>query len=85
MDEDGEQKTAIEKLAQAVLDACALFPESSLADIYDPLLMPSELLKAHQSLDRAVMKLYGFSVINMTEPAIVAALIERYQKLAIKQ
>jgi hypothetical protein len=53
-----EQKTEIEKLAQAVLDARALFPDSSLADLYDPLAMPPELVKAHKNLDKAVEKLY---------------------------
>ncbi len=76
-----DQKTAVEKLAQGVLDARALFPDSSLADLYDPLTVPPELLKAHQALDRAVMKLYGFSQ-NTAEPAIVAALMERHQRLA---
>ena len=74
------QKAAIEKLAQTVLDARAKFPDSSLADLYDPLTMPPELLKAHQALDRAVMKLYKFKQ-DMSEPAIVAALMEMYQKL----
>jgi type II restriction/modification system DNA methylase subunit YeeA len=76
-----EQKAAIEELAQAVLDARTLFPDSSLADLYDPLTMPPVLLKAHQNLDRAVMKLYGFSVKDTTEASCVAALMERYQEL----
>ena len=74
------QKAEIEKLAQAILDARALFPDSSLADLYDPLTMPPELLKAHQNLDRAVMKLYGFAK-DMTEAGIVAELMGLYQKL----
>jgi hypothetical protein len=44
----------IEQAAQKVLDARALFPESSLAVLYDPLTMPPELVKAHQELDKAV-------------------------------
>ena len=80
-DATDEQKTAIEKLAQAILDARALFPDSSLADLYDPLTMPPELLKAHHNLDRAVMKLYGFAK-DTTEAQTVALLMERYQKLA---
>jgi hypothetical protein len=52
------QRTNIEKLAQRVLDARALFPDSTLAALYDPLLMPPELLKAHHTLDRAVDRLY---------------------------
>jgi hypothetical protein len=81
-DATDEQKAAIEKLGQAVLDARALFPAASLADLYDPIAMPPELLKAHQNLDRAVMKLYGFPVGKTTEADCVAALMERYQKLA---
>jgi hypothetical protein len=81
-DATDEQKSAIEKLAQGVLDARALFPESSLADLYDPLTMPPELLKAHKDLDRAVMKLYNFPVKDFTEAECVAALMERYKKLS---
>ena len=81
-DATDEQKANIEKLAQAVLDARALFPDSSLADLYDPLTMPPELLKAHRALDAVVMKLYGFSVKDTTEASCVAALMERYQKIA---
>ncbi|MDR2971205.1 MAG: methylase, partial [Bacteroidales bacterium] len=76
-----EQKISIEKLAQCILDARANFPDSSLADLYDPLTMPPELLKAHRDLDRAVMKLYGFSVKDTTEAGCVAALMERYRGL----
>ena len=77
-DATGEQKTTVEKLAQAVLDSRAQYPESSLADLYDPLIMPQGLLNAHRELDRAVMKLYGFGK-DMSESAIVAALMERYE------
>ena len=72
---------AIENLAQAVLDARALYPDSSLADLYDPLTMPPELSKAHKALDSAVMKLYGFSVKDTTEAQCVAALMEKYREL----
>ncbi|MCL2119847.1 MAG: hypothetical protein FWH27_15630, partial [Planctomycetaceae bacterium] len=74
------QKANIEKLAQGILDARAKFPDNSLADLYDPLTMPPELLKAHQTLDRAVMKLYGFDN-KLTEAGIVAKLMVRYQEL----
>jgi hypothetical protein len=74
------QKATIENLAQAVLDARAKFSDSSLADLYDPLTMPQVLLKAHQALDRAVMKLYKFGK-DMSEAEIVAELMGRYQKL----
>jgi len=73
---------SIEKLAQAVLDARALYPDSSLADLYDPLTMPPELLKAHRALDRAVMQAYGFSVRDMTEESCVAELMKRYREIA---
>ncbi|MCL1893856.1 MAG: hypothetical protein FWG02_06455, partial [Holophagaceae bacterium] len=78
-----KQKTEIERLAQSVLDARAKFPDSSLADLYDPLIMPKELLKAHRALDRAVMKLYGFAK-DMSEPDIVAELMEMYKKLSVR-
>lgn len=74
------QRAAIESAAQGVLDARALFSDNSLADLYDPLTMPPELLKAHQTLDRIVMKSYDFSRVT-TESTIVAALMERYQQL----
>jgi hypothetical protein len=78
-----EQKTAIKAAAQGVLDARAQFPDSSLADLYDPLTMPPELLKAHRELDRLVMRAYNFSVKDSTEASIVAALMERYQRLTL--
>ena len=53
-----QAQAAIEKEAQNVLDARAQFPDSSLADLYDPLTMPPALLKAHQRLDAAVDKAY---------------------------
>ncbi len=52
------QKAKVEELAQAVLDARALYPDSTLAQLYDPLLMPAELVHAHQRLDRAVERCY---------------------------
>ena len=77
-----EQKTQIEKLAQTILDIRAVYADSSLADLYDPLTMPPDLLKAHRNLDAAVMKLYGFPVNkDFTEAHCVAALMEMYQKM----
>ncbi len=76
------QKTKIEQTAQAILDARARYPESSLADLYDELTMPPELRKAHQDNDRAVMQAYGFSVRDMTESKCVAELMKMYQRLA---
>ncbi|HJJ48232.1 MAG TPA: hypothetical protein O0X39_04465 [Methanocorpusculum sp.] len=74
-----DQKAAIEREAQSVLDARALYPESSLADLYDPLTMPVELRKAHERLDKAVEKAYGCKFENEAE--IVAYLMEEYQRL----
>ena len=76
-----EQKAKIEQTAQAILDARALYPESSLADLYDELAMPVELRKAHQNNDRAVMQAYGFDVKTMTESQCVAELFKLYQEL----
>lgn len=53
------QKQRVEKVAQAVLDARALFPGSTLADLYDPNAMPKPLLDAHKTLDAAVDACYG--------------------------
>ena len=76
------QKAKIEQTAQGILDARALYPDSSLADLYDELTMPPELRRAHQQNDRAVMQAYGFSIRDMTESACVAELMRRYEKLA---
>lgn len=73
------QKAKIEQTAQAILDARALYPESSLADLYDELTMPPELRKAHQNNDRAVMQAYGMSVKDTTESSCVAELMKLYQ------
>ena len=76
-----EQKAKIEKTAQMILDARALYPDSSLADLYDELTMPPELRKAHQANDRAVMEAYGFWGKLNTESECVAELMKMYQKL----
>ena len=78
------QKQKIERTAQMILDARALYPGASLADLYDPLTMPPELLKAHQQNDRAVMAAYGISPKDeafRNEAACVAMLMQRYLKL----
>ena len=80
-----KQKAKIEKTAQAILDARALYPDSSLADLYDPLTMPKELLKAHQDNDRAVMEAYGLPVNGTTESDAVAHLFKMYEKLTNKK
>ncbi|MBE7014608.1 MAG: class I SAM-dependent DNA methyltransferase [Ruminococcaceae bacterium] len=76
-----EQQAKIEKTAQAILDARALYPDCSLADLYDELTMPPELRKAHQENDRAVMQAYGFDVKSTTESSCVAELMKMYQEL----
>ncbi|MEK5756150.1 class I SAM-dependent DNA methyltransferase [Acinetobacter variabilis] len=73
------QRKAIEDAAQSVLDARAKYPDNSLADLYDPLLMPSELLKAHQALDKAVDAAYSRKKFN-SEAERVAFLFELYEQ-----
>ncbi len=75
-----EQQARIAQSAQAILDSRALYPDSSLADLYDPTLMPKELLQAHRQNDRAVMQAYGFST-KMTESECVAELFRRYGEM----
>lgn len=75
------QKAKIEETAQAILDARALYPDSSLADLYDETTMPPELRKAHQQNDKAVMRAYGFDIKTTTESSCVAELMRRYQGL----
>ena len=76
-----EQKAKIEQTAQAILDARAKYPDSSLADLYDELTMPVELRKAHQDNDRAVMQVYGFPVKStFTESQCVAELFKLYKE-----
>ena len=70
----------IEKTAQAILDARALYPDSSLADLYDPLTMPTELRKAHAANDAAVLKAYGWPT-DLPEPEIVSRLFDMYARL----
>ena len=79
------QKAKIEQTAQAILDARELYPDSSLADLYDEVAMPPELRKAHQNNDRAVMQAYGFSIKDMTESKCVAELMKMYQHLTEKR
>ena len=79
-----EQKAEIEKTAQAILDARELYPDCSLADLYDELTMPPELRKAHQANDKAVMKAYGFKK-GLSESAIVAELMKMYQEINKKE
>ncbi|MBR1421090.1 MAG: restriction endonuclease subunit M [Selenomonadaceae bacterium] len=70
----------IESTAQKILDARSNHPNSSLAELYDPNLMPQDLRKAHDENDRAVLDSYGFPK-NISESEIVARLFEMYQSL----
>ena len=78
------QKARIEQTAQAILDARALYPDCSLADLYDQATMPPELIKAHQDNDRAVMDAYGMPVNGTNEASCVVWLMRMYQKLTQK-
>ena len=73
-------RKTIETAAQAVLDARAQFPDSTLADLHDPLSMPPELVRTHQALDRAVDAAYGKKNFA-SEAERVAFLFERYQAI----
>ena len=80
-----EQKRRIEQTAQGILDARKLYPKSTLANLYDDVLMPPELRKAHQANDRAVMDAYGFTkgtAARTSESACVAELMKLYQQKA---
>ena len=75
------QKAKIEQTAQSILDARVLYPDCSLADLYDEVTMPPELRKAHQANDKAVMQAYGFWGKLNSESACVAELMKLYQQL----
>jgi len=77
------QRAKIEQTAQAILDARALYPDSSLADLYDEAAMPQELRNAHQANDKAVMQAYGFWGKYNSEPACVAELMKIYKILLL--
>ena len=76
-----EQRAKIARTAQGILDARAMYPDCSLADLYDETTMPPELRKAHRENDLAVMEAYGFSP-KMTESEIVAELFKMYEELS---
>ena len=81
------QKAKIEETAQAILDARALYPDSSLADLYDERTMPQELRKAHQANDKAVMAAYGWKsgdAAYHSEAGCVAELMKMYRELTQK-
>jgi hypothetical protein len=92
------QEQAIEAAAQSILDARLLFPNSTLADLYDPLAMPEQLTKAHRTLDRAVDAAYRrqpfdnervrmeylFSLYQQLTAPLTAAIAKRTRKRKIK-
>ncbi|MCZ8036685.1 MAG: N-6 DNA methylase, partial [Microcystis sp. LE17-20A] len=75
-----KQKQTVETCAQAVLDTRVKYPDSSLADLYDPLTMPPDLLKAHQKLDKAVDLCYRPQPFT-SELNRIEYLFELYEKL----
>lgn len=79
-----KQKSNIEETAQGILNARALYPDCTLAELYDPITMPPELRTAHQKNDRAVMEAYGFWGKLNTEAECVAELMKMYQALTEK-
>ena len=82
------QKAKIEETAQGILDARALYPDASLADLYDERTMPPELRKAHVRNDQAVAAAYGLNKNSpefKSESACVAMLMRMYQALTEKE
>ena len=79
-----KQKAKIETTAQGILDARAKYPDCSLADLYDPLTMPTELKKAHEANDKAVMEAYGMNVKTTSESDCVSFLMNLYKELTNK-
>ena len=77
------QRARIEVTAQAILDARAKYPDSSLAELYSETLMPVELRRAHRENDEAVREAYGFHE-EMSEEEIVAELMGSYDSLIKK-
>ncbi len=72
------RQAKIEQTDQAILDACALYLDYSLADLYDEIAIPPELRKAHQQNDRAVMQAYGFDIATTIATSCVAELMRMY-------
>ena len=73
------QDEDIEKAAQEVIRVREGFPKSSLADLYDATAMPSELRKAHQALDKAVLAAFGLKA-SATDEAVLTELFRRYEE-----
>jgi hypothetical protein len=84
-DANEKRESEIMKAASEALKARNLFPTSSLADLYDPIATPSELLKAHRTLDRAVAKAYDFRLKEPTDASVLAKLFEKYLALSKKR
>ena len=80
-----EQKKRIEETAKQILDVREKYSDCSLADLYNEVLMPSDLRKAHLQNDKAVMQAYGFSIKDTTEESCVAELMRMYKKLTEKE
>lgn len=73
-----DQKEKIRKTAQAILNARALYTDSNLADLYDPLTMPTELLKAHKANNRAVMHIketFGYSIAVFDVESLISVTV----------
>lgn len=74
-----KQRADIDATGQAVLDARVLYPDASLADLYDPLTMPTELRRAHQANDKTVDAAYGYKG-DKSDTVRVAYLFALYEK-----
>ena len=79
-DLDEAKKTKISKLGQGILDARLNYPQSTLADLYDPLTMPADLRKAHEANDKAVDQLYRKEPFA-SDRERVEFLLARYEKI----
>ena len=77
-----KRKSKIESAAKKILEVREKFPESSLADLYDPLTMPEELLKAHKANDAAVCEAYGWPK-DINEEKIIAELFRLYENFTM--
>lgn len=76
-----DQKKKLNETANEILKARAKYPEMSLADLYNELIMPPELRKAHQDNDRLVMEIYGMDVKTTKESDAVEKLFKMYNKM----
>ncbi len=74
----GDTRTALSDAGRAVLAARATYPDATLAELYDPVAMPVELTKAHQSLDHIVDALFGLNP-NSDNAERLHVLLEAYE------